>query len=641
MAKLITIDAALSDKTLLGAALGDPASWSTWLAVLRAAFGLPLNAEQAATFAAVAGGRAPPSHRVRELWTVAGRRSGKSRIAAAVGVFLALFVKHKLAPGERGVVLILAASTDQSRVVFSYCKAFLESSPVLAKELVEATRSELRLKNGITIAVHANSFRTVRGRTLCAAVFDEVAIWRDEASAQPDSAVYSAVLPALLTTKGMLVGISTGFKRAGLLFEKHRDHYGQDTSDVLVVQGSTTQFNGTLTEADIAAQRAADPAAAATEWDGSFREQTEGFLSEEVLDAAVDRGRPLELPPRPGVAYVAFTDAAGGAAKGDAYSVAIAHREGAGSEVRVVVDVVRGVVGKFDPQQVTRDHAALARQYGIASVSGDRYAAEWVTSAWRDAGITYLQADQSKSQHYLEVAPLFARRAICLPDHPRLLLELRRLEKRTGRNGKVSVDHVRGSHDDHAAAVAGAIRAASTAPRSLWAQGDLVGDGPAPVPTRAEVVFVVFVAGERGVGTVLFARSRIGRTPIVTVLDFDVLPLAPASLRGVVERLLGLSKQCGGAPAFAFATSAIAAEIERIGQAVQVIDRLAKDEMLAVSAAAHIGAGRVKLSAQARERSATLPFGIMDGSTADDDDQVCLAALIGFAVALDEGRELS
>jgi hypothetical protein len=611
--------------------------------VLRAAFGLALSDDELALFASVAGGRAPPGQRVRELWAIVGRRGGKSRVAALIGVYLATCVEHRLAAGERGMVLILAPSQDQARIVFGYCKAFLEASPVLRKEVADATRSEIRLRSGAVIAVHANNYKTVRGRTLVGCVFDEVALFRSEQSAMPDAETYTAVLPSLVTTRGMLVGISTGYKRTGLLFEKHRDHFGQDSADVLVVQGTTVQFNRTLTEADIAAQRAADPAAAASEWDGAFRDNVEGFLSNEVLDAAVDRGRPLELPPRIGVAYRMFVDASGGAAGGDAYAIAVAHREGAGPDIHVVVDVVRGVTGKFDPQRVTADHAALARRFGISVVSGDRYGAEWVTSAWREAGITYLPSDLTKSQQYLEVAPLFARRAVCLPDHPRLLLELRRLEKRSGRNGRDVVDHPRGGacHDDHAAAVAGAIRAATTAPRALWAQGDLVGDAAAPVPSRADVVFACLIAGEHGVGIVYLARSRIGRTPIVTVLDFEVLPLAPGSLRGVVERLLDLSKQCGGAPAFAFATSAIAAEIERIGQAVQVIDRLAKDEMLAVSAAAHIGAGRVKLSAQARERSATLPFGIMDGSTADDDDQVRLAALIGFAVALDEGRALS
>ena len=216
----IPIDQALADAKLLGAALGDTQTWHTWRAVLKAAFGLELNREQAHAFASVAGSRQPPAERVRELWCIVGRRGGKSKVATAIAVYLAVFVQHRLSAGERGLVLCLAASTEQARVVFGYAKAFLTESPVLRQEIDEITRSEIRLLNGITIGIHSNSFRTIRGRTLCGCVFDEVAIWRDELSATPDIEVCTAVLPALLTTRGMLIGISTGYRRTGLLYNK-------------------------------------------------------------------------------------------------------------------------------------------------------------------------------------------------------------------------------------------------------------------------------------------------------------------------------------------------------------------------------------------------------------------------------------
>src|ERR1700683_1596864 len=123
-----SIDDALSDRALLGAALGNSATWQTWRAVLRATFGLALNQDEARAFASVAGNRAPPTKRVRELWAIVGRRGGKSRMAAAIAIYLAIFVKHKLARGEHGMVLVLAASTEQARVVFNYAKAFVSES---------------------------------------------------------------------------------------------------------------------------------------------------------------------------------------------------------------------------------------------------------------------------------------------------------------------------------------------------------------------------------------------------------------------------------------------------------------------------------------------------------------------------------
>jgi hypothetical protein len=457
VANAFTIDRALIDQRLLGAALGDIKSWLTWVAVLKAAFGQRLSEDEIHTFASVAGNRPPPTRRVRELWAIVGRRGGKSRIAAALAVYFATFVQHKLAKGEKGPVLVLAASLEQSRVVFGYTLAFLQESDVLRKEIAEATRTEIRLRNGITIAVHSNSFRTVRGRTLCACVFDEVAYWRDETSATPDAEVYSAVLPSLITTNGMLVGIGSPYRRIGLLHQKHRNFFGVDDGDTLVVKGSSKVFNQTLDDVSISAQRLADPTAAQSEWDAEFRDDLVGFLDDALIERAVDRDRPLELPPQPGVSYRAAIDPSGGAIAGDAYTPCIAHKEAD----HFVVDVVRGRQGPFDPNELTKEYAALCKQYRCGTVVGDKYGLEWVAAAWRDTNVTYANSDLPASALYLEMLPLFTRGLISLPDHPKLLRELRLLERIPSRMGKDAVSHPRGCHDDHANSVAGALRTLS------------------------------------------------------------------------------------------------------------------------------------------------------------------------------------
>lgn len=115
--------------TFAGAGLGDLATWRTWTTVLKAAFGRPLDDGERTVFRLVAGDRDSPERRVRELWAVAGRRSGKSRMAAAVAICLALFQKHRLASGEKAMALVLASSVEQARLVFSYVRGFLEANP--------------------------------------------------------------------------------------------------------------------------------------------------------------------------------------------------------------------------------------------------------------------------------------------------------------------------------------------------------------------------------------------------------------------------------------------------------------------------------------------------------------------------------
>ena len=106
--------------------------------------------------------------------------------------------------------LVLAMSIDQARVVFDFILGFLTSSEILAKEIASMTTSEIRLKNGIVIATHANSFRSTRGRKLVCCIFDELAFWRDDKTATPDTETYTAILPSLLPTvrgekPGMLI----------------------------------------------------------------------------------------------------------------------------------------------------------------------------------------------------------------------------------------------------------------------------------------------------------------------------------------------------------------------------------------------------------------------------------------------------
>jgi hypothetical protein len=443
-----TIDRALSDPRLLGAALGDDlSSWASWLVVVKAAFGLQLSNGELATFRKIAGDRSPPSKRVRELWCVVGRRGGKSRMAACLAIYFALFVRHRLAAGERGLVLVLASTVDQCGAVFAYVLGFMRASEVLAKEIESTTRSEIRLKNGIVIAVHPNSFRSVRGRTLCACIFDEVAYWRDDTTATPDAEVYTAVLPALLTTNGMLIAIGSPYRRIGLLHAKHKRHFGVEGDDTLVVQGTSKQFNGTLDDAAVAAQQEADPTAARSEWDAEFRDDIAGFLDDGLIERAIDRDRPLELPPRADVSYKAYVDASGGAVGGDAYCIAIAHRE----EGCHVLDVVRGRAGPFDPEELTQEYAALCREYRCAGgVTGDKYAREWVASAWRKCSLPYTTATLTASETYLEALPLWTRGTVRIPDHPTLVRELRLLERVPTRLGKDQVVHPRGVHDDYA-----------------------------------------------------------------------------------------------------------------------------------------------------------------------------------------------
>jgi hypothetical protein len=413
----------------------------------KAAFGLALDAEERAVFAHVAGDRAPPTRRVRELWAVAGRRCGKSRMSAAVAIFLGLFQKHRLVAGEKGMCLVLASSVEQARTVFGYVRGFLEATPVLTREVVAVRRQEIDLRNGITIGVHSNSFRTVRGRTMVAAIFDETAFWRDENTSTPDTEVYTAVLPSLATTNGMLIGISTPYRKLGLLYQRHRDCFGKDDDDVLVVSGGTELFNPSISDAVIAAQRSADPTAAASEWDAQFRTDISGFVDREAVEACIDGVR--ERAPVNGTRYFSFTDPSGGSS--DSMVCAVGHLD---SDV-LVVDALREIRSPFDPESAVEEIAQLLALYQVKTTKGDRYSGQWCIQSFEKRLIRYEHAEQNKSQLYVELLPRINARTIRLLDHPRAINQICMLERRTVRGGRDSIDHPPNMRDDLANAIAG------------------------------------------------------------------------------------------------------------------------------------------------------------------------------------------
>ena len=322
----MTIVEALQDRELGGRIVGDPRSWAVWLVVLKAVFVLPMTAAERALYARHTGRQTPPATPPSEVFIAAGRRSGKSFMAALIAIYLACFRDYRpsLAPGERAVILCIATDRDQATIILRYIRAFLSAVPMLAALIERETADTIELTNRVTLAVGTCSYRNVRGVTLAAAILDEVAFWRVD-GANPDHEVLTALRPAMATIPGaLLLCISTPYARTGVLYEALRDYHGAEDADVLTWKATSLEMNPTLSAAKIDRERQRDPAAAASEWDAEFRSDLESFLDADLLAACVEPGV-VERPPVDGVAYLAAVDMAGGGP--DASVLAIAHAE--------------------------------------------------------------------------------------------------------------------------------------------------------------------------------------------------------------------------------------------------------------------------------------------------------------------------
>ncbi len=443
-------------------------SWASWWAFLKAVFALPLTAEEQAVVAAHTE-RPAPGAPVAEAWVIVGRRGGKSRVAALVAVFLAACrdARALLSPGERGVVMVLAADRQQARVILRYVKALFEH-PRLAPLVARRLRDAIELKTGVTVEVHTASYRTTRGYTLVGAVLDEIAFWpTDEGSAEPDTEVLAALRPGMATVPGaLLLAVSTPYARRGELWRAFERHYGRAESDVLVWRAETRAMNPTIAAGVVARAVADDPVAAAAEWGAEFRRDVSALFDPEALRAVTVPGR-RELPPMAGVSYAAFCDPSGGSQ--DSMTLAISHR-GAGETA--VLDLVLEVRPPFSPDQVVAEFARVLLAYRLREVRGDRYAAEWPVERFRAHGITYRPAELPKSDLYRELLPLVNAARVELLDQPRLAAQLVGLERRVARGGRDSVDHAPGGRDDLANAAAGTLVSGAAAVPFFVAPGD-------------------------------------------------------------------------------------------------------------------------------------------------------------------------
>ena len=156
--------------------------WTAWRSFISTVFGEPFEEEdEAAIFTACTQLLQPPQTKPNTVWMPIGRRGGKSRILAAIAVYLAYTYDWSpyLDPGKLGVIPVLAADRRQARTIMGYVRAFLDH-PRLATRIINDQAETVLLSQNIVIEVVTASFRAVRSRTVLAALCDEIAFWHSE-----------------------------------------------------------------------------------------------------------------------------------------------------------------------------------------------------------------------------------------------------------------------------------------------------------------------------------------------------------------------------------------------------------------------------------------------------------------------------
>jgi hypothetical protein len=291
MRPLLTMRDALRDPEVFGEVLVG-SSWDGWRTLLIALCGEALADSERVVFETLTGRPREPGQRIEEAFLVIGRRSGKTRAAAVLAAYLAGLVDYDLALGERAVVLVLSASIAQAQRAFGYIRGIFQSVPVLRELVTNETADTISLSTGADIEVCPANFRTLRGRTAVAVICDEIAFWRNESnySANPDKEILDAARPALATTGGPLVCISSPYAKRGEMWLAFKRDYGAAGDPlILIAKAESRALNPTLPQRVVDRAYERDRLAAAAEYGAEFRSDIEAFVSLECLLHCVHR----------------------------------------------------------------------------------------------------------------------------------------------------------------------------------------------------------------------------------------------------------------------------------------------------------------------------------------------------------------
>jgi hypothetical protein len=443
----------LHDRAVLGMPpFDDLVPWRRWLVFLKATYGLEIDADERAIFEHhTAREYDPPPGGYPVVVAIVGRQSGKSRIGAVVVDFEAVRSRRERDGTELYALLVAQDHRAALRTAFGYAVAPFVHQELLRRAVRNRTAETLSLDNGITIAGYPCRPSAVRGLRARVVLLDELAYFRNSENLPVDVEMIRACRPTLATTGGKLIILSSPYWQTGALWELHKSHFGRNDSQTLVWVGTAPEMNPTLPADYLERLQEDDPEAYRSEVLAEFRAGVSAFFDPEALQACVADWR--EQAPVGSQTYSGHYDASGGRA--DAATLAVGHREGN----LAIVDCLRAWPAPHDPAAVIREAAGVLRSYRVQTIFADRYAGTFPTEAFRAHGVRCEPAALDRSALYLEMLPRVNAGTVVLPNDPKLLRELRGLERRRGVSGRDRVDHSAraGAHDDRANSCAGLV----------------------------------------------------------------------------------------------------------------------------------------------------------------------------------------
>lgn len=389
------------------------------------------------------------------LAVVAGRRAGKSYILSALPLlYQALTVDiSSLAPGEFAAAILVAPDIRLARQTSRYILGAVQKHPVLKKYLKSGNVDGMVLERPgegtviVEILPATRGGSALRGRAVVGAVMDEAAFFYDEDHVVNDDEIFRALIPALLPGGRIFIS-SSPYAEKGLLWDLYKKNFGHPTSGL--VFWAPSAFMRPQLGKLIERERLRDPDNAQREYDARFVSANSGiFFDPRSVDASIVQG--IDPTPPPGAMVTVGCDFG---FQSDSSACVVVHRVGATRRVAEIVELRPRPDQPLKPSEVVETFAEVAKRHGASAVVADahyRMAIHELLATYDLGLVPAPEGQKGKALTYQFTRQLMNQGLVQLPDHDRLLGQIREVEYRPTSGGGISLSSPRkrsGGHGD-------------------------------------------------------------------------------------------------------------------------------------------------------------------------------------------------
>jgi hypothetical protein len=411
-----------------------------------------------------------------------GRDVGGTRIGAIrllhLGLTIPLTVRGEdgretelLAPGEPCCGFIIAPDMRGGRHALRFVAGQVEHQQELRARVVAQTSDSITIrrddKRVVIIEVIPASARgsASRGRSLFGVLLTEAAFFEDEDHKVNDVQIFAAVIPRVIDG-GQVIIESTPWTEAGLVHQLFTQNFGHPVTCLAIHAPTLLMRDDAHTKRVVELESRRDPENALREFGAEFLSGgSSSFFDGNAIAAAIDtqiflpRAANLQSKYFVGCDWAYVTDSS---------TTAVLERWPDDDILRVAcLDELRPEKGApLVPSEVGAHVAKFAATYGSSEVFSDRFYSESnkeslgkenVTLSFVPDGVT------GKEETYVFARELLNAGKLRLPNHPRLLSQLRAIVATPKAGGGLSISSPRragGGHGDLVSALVASCWAA-------------------------------------------------------------------------------------------------------------------------------------------------------------------------------------